>query len=93
MSTSLLRCVKPLRCQLLSKTLIRSLSDKPLKPAWNEVKPETRQKNALTAVLLILGVGGVYYTAIYKMKETDDLEEMIEKETLTTAQIINAKPK
>jgi len=45
-----------------------------------EVKPEVRQRNAITALLLLGFVGGVYYTAISKMKEKDDLSDAIESE-------------
>jgi hypothetical protein len=73
--------MKPLRSQLLSKSAIRKYSklDKPV-----ETGPATRQRNAITAVLLILLPASVYYTAIYKMTDTDDLQDMIATETLTT---------
>jgi hypothetical protein len=78
--------MQPLKNQLLSKSRIggrRTCYNKTdMTPV--EAPPATRQKNAITAVLLILLPASVYYTAIYKMSETDDLQEMIETETLTT---------
>lgn len=44
--------------------------------------PAIRQKNLITAVSLLAGVFGVYYLAMFKMKETDDLESIIAVETL-----------
>jgi hypothetical protein len=74
--------MRPLRSQLLSKSAIRKYSNNLDKPV--ETGPATRQRNAITAVLLLLLPAGVYYTAIYKMTETDDLQDMIATETLTT---------
>lgn len=43
--------------------------------------PAVRLRNSLTAISLILGVVGVYYTAMFKMKESDDLDDIINVET------------
>ena len=47
-----------------------------------KMTPEIRQRNLITAVSLLAGVFGVYYLAMFKMKETDDLESIIAVETL-----------
>ena len=47
-----------------------------------KMTPAIRQKNLITAVSLLAGVFGVYYLAMFKMKETDDLESIIAVETL-----------
>lgn len=36
---------------------------------WKEVKPETKLRNAITAIMLMGFVGGVYYTALQKMAQ------------------------
>lgn len=43
-------------------------------------------KKRLTLVVLFGFVGGVYYTAISKMGETDELGALIDKETMATGQ-------
>lgn len=45
-----------------------------------EVTPETKRKNALVALSLIGFVVGIYYTAISKMKQGDDLDTIIDQE-------------
>jgi len=45
-----------------------------------EVTPETKRKNALLALALLCSVGGIYFTAINKMKQTDELETVINQE-------------
>jgi hypothetical protein len=49
-----------------------------------------RFKKRLTLLGLFCFVGGVYYTAISKMNDTDELGALIEKETMVTGQ---EKPK
>ena len=43
--------------------------------------PAVRLRNSLTAITLVLGVVGVYYMAMFKMKESDDLDDIIQVET------------
>ena len=43
--------------------------------------PAVRLRNSLTAISLVLGVVGVYYMAMFKMKESDDLDDIIQVET------------
>ena len=43
--------------------------------------PAVRLKNSLTAISLVVGVVGVYYMAMFKMKEGDDLDDIIQVET------------
>ena len=45
-----------------------------------EVTPATKRKNGVVAVGLLSFVVLVYYTAISKMKQTDDLETIINQE-------------
>ena len=52
-------------------------------PTTLEVTPAIRRRNAVTAVALLVSVGGVYYAAMAAMKEsTDDINAIIEMETL-----------
>ena len=50
------------------------------------VPAATKQKNFVVALGLLGFVGGIYYTAISKMKQNDDLAAVIEQE-------IDVKPK
>jgi len=44
------------------------------------VPAATKQKNAALALALLGAVGGIYYTAINKMKQTDELDSVIARE-------------
>ena len=45
-----------------------------------EVPASTKQKNAALALALLGAVGAIYFTAINKMKQTDELETIINQE-------------
>jgi hypothetical protein len=47
-----------------------------------EMTPALHRRNFVTAVALLGFVGGVYYTAISKMRQTDELSKVIEREEL-----------
>jgi hypothetical protein len=47
-----------------------------------EVTPEMRRNNAIMAVALFGIVGGIYYTAISKLSQRDELQKIIEREEL-----------
>ena len=76
LSSKLLSIGKPLVAQLSAS---RNLSQQ--MPPF-KMTPEIRQRNIITAFSLLGGVCGVYYLAMFKMKETDDLESIIAVETL-----------
>ena len=41
-------------------------------------------KKGLTLAALLTFVGGIYLTAVTKMKQSDDLASLVERETMTT---------
>jgi hypothetical protein len=47
---------------------------------YKEATPQMKQRNVLTALALTMFVGGVYYTAISKMRQTDELSKVIDRE-------------
>ena len=47
---------------------------------YKEATPQMKQRNAITALALVTFVGGVYYTAISKMRQTDELSKVIDRE-------------
>lgn len=48
---------------------------------YKETTPQMKQRNVVTALALVVFVGGVYYTAIAKMRgETDELSKVIDLE-------------
>ena len=47
-----------------------------------EMTPALHRRNFITAVALMGFVGGIYYTAISKMRQTDELSKVIEREDL-----------
>lgn len=59
-----------------------SFSTKPPRPTPMFTRPKIMK--GLTLLALIGFVGGIYMTAITKMKQTDDLESLIDKETTIT---------
>jgi hypothetical protein len=49
-------------------------------PRKVEVSRPTNMKNFAVAAILLTFVSGVYYAAISKMKQTDDLADLIEED-------------
>jgi len=45
-----------------------------------EVTPSTRRKNGITALALLGFVGSVYSFSLMKMKQTDELDAIIEQD-------------
>jgi hypothetical protein len=54
------------------------------KSPWKQLSPVFKKR--ITLLCLFGFVSSVYYTAISKMKDTDELGALIEKETMVTGQ-------
>ena len=69
--------IRPSSSQCLKRPSYRLFSSK----STVEITPALRAKNALTALILLGCVGGIYYTAIQKMRQTDELSKIVERES------------
>lgn len=56
-----------------------AFSSKPPTKFFNQ-----KVKKGLTLAALLAFVGGIYLTAVTKMKQSDDLASLVERETMTT---------
>lgn len=56
-----------------------AFSTKPPSKFFNQ-----KVKKGLTLAALLAFVGGIYLTAVTKMKQSDDLASLVERETMTT---------
>ena len=56
-----------------------AFSSKPSPRLFNQ-----KVKKGITLAALLAFVGGIYLTAVTKMKQSDDLASLVERETMTT---------
>jgi hypothetical protein len=70
------------------RTMTRSMHDRQRRAAFSSKSVSkfltAKVKNMMTLGALLVFVGGVYLTAITKMKQTDELGSLMDKETLIT---------